>query len=694
MSGRFHPTIGLRLIIALVALAAIGLGTVAVALLTFDWYGRAAEEIATTETRRLAMVARFTEIATGLRAEMPRLVFAETEEEKLSARQKLASESEALALLIPRLELPQLPSDGTTRGAEFGEELQADIGSIDVNVSERIALRRQIAERVRWLHEQHVLFQREIKPLLTNAAFNIQAALRRLGTQTESIESASMDIVRREFTVSDALSRLHAHVNLILGKILEAAAEKRRGEIERISLAIDDAIAMMAPLSPVLNDVPSASAVRDIWRGMEGQATAAPRLIDDKLREAMLADDGVMLVSRADKRLNDLADLVARTVLETNEVSIHAAQRAREAINRGTLLILIFGTATALLSFAVGWFYVGRHFIARLSALLTAMRGVAAGDLDTPVGISGDDEMGQLADALRTLQMRSQLARERRLALAAANEQLSVQIAERRAAQEKLERTQEDLVQAGKLAAIGQVSTGIAHEFNQPLSAMRSYLHNAGRYLHSGNHEKVAEKLDQMEGLVYRMARISNHLKTLARRPSKNVERCCAGQVIERAAALFEMHIADDAIRLTIAPYSPLTLVQAEQNRLEQVFVNLLSNAFDAVQGRSDSEVVVRFAEDRTMQRIFIADNGPGISTKHQERLFDPFFTTKPPGEGLGLGLSIAFNIIQDFKGRLVIKNRRNGGAVAIISLPLAPVPAVETQERVHAGEQHHRSYR
>ena len=694
MSGTFHPTIGLRLIIALVALAAIGLGTAAVALLTFDWYGRAAEEIATTETRRLALVARFTEIATGVRAEMPRLVFAETEEEKLAARQRLGSDSEALASLVSRLEFPRISSNREKRGAEFGEELQADIRAIDANVSERIVLRKEISDRVRWLREQHVIFQREIKPLLTNAAFNIQAALRRLGTPTETMEAVSMDVVRREFTVSDALSRLHAHVNLILGKILEAAAEKRRGEIERISLAIDDSIAMMAPLSEVLGDVPSASAVRDIWRGMEGQVTAAPRLIDDKLREAMLADDSIMLVSRADGRLNDLADLVARTVLETNEVSIQAAQRAREAINRGTLLILIFGAATAILSFVVGWFYVGRHFIARLSALLTAMRSIAAGDLDTPVGITGDDEMGQLADALRTLQMRSQLARERRLALASANEQLSFEIAERRAAQEKLERTQEELVQAGKLAAIGQVSTGIAHEFNQPLSAMRSYLHNAGRYLQNGNQEKVAEKLDQIEGLVYRMARISNHLKTLARRPSKNTERCCAGEVIKRAAALFEMHIADDAIHLTITPYPALTLVQAEQNRLEQVFVNLLSNAFDAVQGHSDAQVVVRFAQDRNMQRIFIADNGPGISDQHRDHLFDPFFTTKPPGAGLGLGLSIAFNIIQDFKGRLVIKNRRNGGAVAIVSLPIAPPAGIEMQERVHAGEQHHRAHR
>jgi phosphoglycerate-specific signal transduction histidine kinase len=687
MNRGFRPTIGLRLIIALAAFAAIGLGTAGIALWTFDRYGRAAEEIATKETRRLATIARFTEIATGVRAEMPRLVFAETDEEKLAARRKLDSYSESLGALLQHSSLPHLRVGSETGSGKFGEALQADIRSIDANVSERIAIRKEVGDRVHWLRERHADFQREIKPLLTNAAFNIQAALRRFGNQNETIEAASMDMVRHELAVSEALSRLHAHVNLILGKILEAAAEKRRGEIERIRAALEDAVATTAPLNEVLHSTPNAARLRDIWLGMEHQITASPRLVDDKLREVGLTDDGIGLVSNVDKRLTDLADLVARTVLDSNELSIQAAQSAREAINRGTLLIFAAGGATAILSLLVGWFYVGRRFIARLSRLLVAMRGIAAGDLETPVGISGGDEVGQLAEALRTLQMRSQLARERRLALTAANEQLSVEIAERRAAQDKLERTQAELVQAGKLAAIGQVATGIAHEFNQPLSAMRSYLHNAGRYLQSGNREKLAEKLEQIESLLSRMARISNQLKTLARRPAKNTERCCAREVVERAAALFEMHLGEGGTRLTISPFPRSSTVLAEPNRLEQVFVNLLSNAFDAVDGRPEAEIVVRIADGRDMQRIFVADNGPGIAVQDREHLFDPFFTTKPPGVGLGLGLTIAFNIIQDFGGRLAIRNRRSGGTVAVVSLRIAAPIGMETRERLYAGE-------
>jgi phosphoglycerate-specific signal transduction histidine kinase len=686
MTSGLRSTIGLRLIVALSALATIGLGTAAVALWTFDRYGGAAEEIAITETRRLADVARFTEIATGVRAEMPHLVFAETERDKVAARRRLDSHSQALAAVVGRLELPGGPG-GQGGYAEFGSGLRADIERIDANVTERIAIRGKVrarVERLRYLHEQ---FQREMGPLLADAAFNIQSALRRM-TDQQAGATGPAPMVQKELAASDALSQLQGHINLLLGRIFEAAVEKRRGEIERIRRAVEEAIDTAAPIDAVLRDVPSAITLRQIWREIDLELTSPPRLLDQKLREAASSDEGVSLAAAMDGKLSALADLVARTVVQSNEFSIQAAQRVREAINRGTLLILVLGGAMAVVCFIVGWFYVGRRFIARLSTLLFAMRDVAAGNLDRDVLVSGDDEIGQLADALRRLQQRSQLARERRLALAAANEQLAVEIAERCSAQTKLEEAQEELVQAGKLAAVGQLSAGVAHEFNQPLAAIRSYLHNAGRYLEAGKLDKVGEKHQQIENLLARLSRISKHLLTLARRHPRTAQRCLVMPAIERAAELFEMRIGAGRARLTIVPHPRLSHVQAEPNRLEQVFINLLSNAFDAVEEREDAEIMVWVSESGDRQRVFIADNGLGISPSVRERLFDPFVTTKPAGAGLGLGLTIAFNIVQDFQGRLAIRNRRNGGAVAVVVLRTAPVAATMTaHQEAHAGE-------
>ncbi len=685
----FRPSIGLRLIIALWGLAMIGLAMAGVAIWTFDRYGRAAEEIAATETRRLADVARFTEIATGMRAEMPRLVFATSETDRAAARARLDSHSEALAELVVRLKLSGASEDSAGGYPALGARLRAEIQRIDANVTDRMAIRKEVEARVERLRDLHDQFLREMGPLLGDASFNIQAALRQLADPSEAAaKTAPMTAMQRELNASEALSQLHGHINLMLGRVFEAAAEKRRGEVERIRRSVDESVETAAPLDVILRDVPSALTLREIWRDIERQVTAPPRLLDEKLREVASADEGAMLVAGVERKLNDFADLVARTVVQSNEVSIEAAQRAREAINRGTLLILVFGGAAAAVSFLVGWFYVGRRFIGRLSALLVSMREVAVGDLDAKVRVEGEDEIGQLADALRHLQQRSRLARERRLALAAANEQLSFEIAERRAAQIKLEETQEELVQSGKLAALGQLSAGIAHEFNQPLAAIRSYLHNAGRYLEAGKHDKVGEKLAQIETLLARLSGISRHLLTLARRHPRKKEHCLVLPAIERAAALFEMRMGKDRTRLTIVPGpARLSPVEAEPNRLEQVFINLLSNAFDAVEGRPGAQIFVRVVEGRGKQRIFVADNGPGISPAVREKLFDPFVTTKPPGVGLGLGLSIAFNIVQDFKGRLAIRNRPNGGAVAVVVLRTAPaMAACDIRERPRAG--------
>lgn len=688
MAGGFRPSIGLRLIIALWGLAMIGLAMAGVALWTFDRYGRAAEEIAATETRRLAAVARFTEIATSMRAEMPRLVFAEREADRAAARVRLDSHSEALAKLVARLKLP-VASEGRAEGypAE-GALLRVDIQRIDANVADRMAIRKAVEARVERLRNLHDQFLREMGPLLNDASFNIQAALGQFAAPNKAASNAApMTAVQRELKASEALSQLHSHVNFMLGRVFEAAAEKRRGEIERIRRSVDESVENAAPLDAVLREMPSALTLREIWRDIERQITAPPRLIDEKLREVASADEGGMLVAGVERKLNGFADLVARTVVQSNDVSIEAARRAREAINRGTLLILVFGGAAATVSVLVGWFYVGRRFIGRLSALLVSMREVAAGALDTKVRVEGQDEIGQLADALRHLQQRSQLARERRLALAAVNEQLSFEIAERRAAQIKLEETQEELVQAGKLAALGQLSAGIAHEFNQPLAAIRSYLHNAGRYLETGKHDKVGEKLRQIETLLTRLSGISRHLLTLARRRPRTNEHCLVLPAVERAAALFEMRMGKDRTRLSIVSGAQLSPVEAEPNRLEQVFINLLSNAFDAVEGRPDAQIFVRIVGGRGKQRIFIADNGPGICPAVREKLFDPFVTTKPPGVGLGLGLSIAFNIVQDFKGRLAIRNRPSGGAIAVVVLRTEPALAEnDIRERLHAG--------
>jgi two-component system C4-dicarboxylate transport sensor histidine kinase DctB len=244
-------------------------------------------------------------------------------------------------------------------------------------------------------------------------------------------------------------------------------------------------------------------------------------------------------------------------------------------------------------------------------------------------------------------------------------------------ANSQLMAAQKDLVQAGKMAGLGQMVATLAHEFNQPVAAIRSYAENSATFLQRGQSQQTEDNLQRIVALTDRMAELSSHLKTFARKPSTSLRPVHLQKVIEAAVELMSAHLknVNVAVQLHMPP-SPI-MVQAGSIRLEQVIVNLLSNGSDAMAGQPQGgclEVLVQTSGHSVL--IQVRDHGCGIPTEVMERIFDPFFTTKEVGEGLGLGLSIAYNIVSDFGGQLRAENWFNdqgavGGAIFMLVLPL-----------------------
>ncbi|WP_027362007.1 ATP-binding protein [Halodesulfovibrio aestuarii] len=235
-------------------------------------------------------------------------------------------------------------------------------------------------------------------------------------------------------------------------------------------------------------------------------------------------------------------------------------------------------------------------------------------------------------------------------------------------------RVQDELVQAGKLAALGQLSAGIAHELNQPLSAIRYYLHNARLLIERGKLELHQENIDKIDELSARMATMINHLKKFARLPSNKLHPVDVVPVIEQSLALLKSRIAEDDIiierRYDEKPY----IINAEDIRLEQVLVNIIGNAIDAVglQGGDERRISVDVIEEGETVCIEIVDTGTGIPPEVKESIFDPFYTTKEVGKGLGLGLSISYNIVKDMKGEIRAVNAVTGGTKFTLSFQKA----------------------
>jgi two-component system C4-dicarboxylate transport sensor histidine kinase DctB len=256
--------------------------------------------------------------------------------------------------------------------------------------------------------------------------------------------------------------------------------------------------------------------------------------------------------------------------------------------------------------------------------------------------------------------------------LTKANRQLTEEIAERSRAEAHLHQTQAELMQAGKLAAIGQLSTMVAHELNQPLAALRTLSGNTVKYLARGDLDTASTNLDTIARLVERMGEITGALRSFARKPDGLAVNADVAQILGHALLLFEPRFSDGRIAfIRLLPETPL-VVACDPNRLEQLFVNLLSNALDAVRDVDGARIA--FSAEALPDghvRITVHDNGPGLSAHTLAHAFDPFFTTKPAGAGLGLGLALSSTIAREAGGTLEAGNHADGGAIFTLTLPM-----------------------
>ena len=242
------------------------------------------------------------------------------------------------------------------------------------------------------------------------------------------------------------------------------------------------------------------------------------------------------------------------------------------------------------------------------------------------------------------------------------------EIEERKRTEQRLRDTQGELIQTAKLAVLGQMSASISHELNNPLAAIRSYADNARQFLQRGQTEPVRQNLERIGELTERMGKISSQLKQFARKSSDRIEAVRVEPVIQTAIDLVMPQYRQSAIRIRNHCERPGPLALAEIIPLEQVLINLINNAVQAVDG--DGEIDIHCETQQEWVLIHVDDNGPGLDARAQEHIFDPFYTTKKAG--LGLGLSISARIMDSMNGHLSAANRPEGGARFTISLPAA----------------------
>lgn len=252
------------------------------------------------------------------------------------------------------------------------------------------------------------------------------------------------------------------------------------------------------------------------------------------------------------------------------------------------------------------------------------------------------------------------------------NAKLEQEIRDRLQAEADLRHTQAELVQAAKLATLGQMSAALSHEYNQPLAAISSDAEIAEMLIARGTPEKALGNLSRIGGMVKRMAEIARTLKGFTRRSGTDIRAVSLRQVIDEVMLLLMPQVKQSAVTLKTDLPEHDIIVAGGRIRLEQVIMNLMSNALDAVKETPHPVVELRLEKREEQAVLSVKDNGTGIDAETMPQVFDPFFTTKEVGSGLGLGLSIAYKIVHDFSGTLTARNAENGGAEFVLKLPIA----------------------
>jgi len=312
---------------------------------------------------------------------------------------------------------------------------------------------------------------------------------------------------------------------------------------------------------------------------------------------------------------------------------------------------------------------------ARIQALSLAFVVMLGLGLAAMAGAVVLQRRAALRDSLRMqLAARAHLEQrvtERTFELAEVNARLEGEVAERILAEDNLHKAQADLVQAGKLAALGQMSAALSHEFNQPLGAARNYADNALVLMDRDRLAEARHNLTRILSLIDRMSSISGHLRSFARAPHQKLRAVDLAEVIEAAREITDLRLRAARVDLTVDLPADLPRVVGGPVRLQQVLVNLLTNAADAVEGTFNRRIAVTAHQTPAGVRISVRDWGAGVAPGLPDRIFDPFFSTKGVGKGLGLGLSISYNIIRDFGGKLHLGNP-DEGAEFIIDLQAA----------------------
>jgi len=337
--------------------------------------------------------------------------------------------------------------------------------------------------------------------------------------------------------------------------------------------------------------------------------------------------------------------LISITVLWTFRL-----QSIRESFTPLILVLYIVLFAAVIAVF--GTLYLSKNLIRPLRKMVEATEKISAGNFDVQVETASENELGMLASAFNS--MTAELARRQ--------QKLEDRLAELARMNSELQKTQDQLIISEKLASVGRLAAGVAHEIGNPLSIINGYLEILAKSPNLDERQK--DLTARVESELKRINQIIRELLDYSRPPSDQVETVDLNAVILETLKLIEMQKGFNKITPELELARNLPSIQAGRNQLKQVLVNVFLNALDAMQDGGTLKLKT-YEQNSGAHEIVaeVSDTGTGIPRQNLSRIFDPFFTTKEPGKGVGLGLSISLKLMQVMNGKIEVDSEPGKGS-------------------------------
>lgn len=331
------------------------------------------------------------------------------------------------------------------------------------------------------------------------------------------------------------------------------------------------------------------------------------------------------------------------------------AEMARGVYQRGQVTVLYFTIALIVIGIIFGvviLVLLEKLVLSRLARLAGEVNAIGlSADSSAQVSISGNDELAQLGNEINAMLCALEKSQD-----------------ELRKSEQALRETQKSLVQAEKLSSIGQLVAGVAHELNNPLTAVMGY---SQLLVNLDLEPKVKEYVDRIRTGAERSRRIVQNLLTFAGRRELHLSKLDLNQEIENALKFLDNELTEGHIQVSLDLAPGLPWMEGDSSQLQSVLTNLINNAQNAmIQQQVSRTLLIKTGKLDHHLRLSIADNGPGIDPQHLNKIFDPFFTTKEVGAGTGLGLSLCHGIVSDHHGRIWAESDPGRGATFIIEFP------------------------